>query len=105
MKKIIDGKTFDTNTAKHVCELPCTASRGDHSYHDTSLYRSPKGQFFVAGEGGPRSMWSRTVGQNSWSSGSGLRLVDEAAARQIMESADCDEGEFAAVSLRIAERV
>ena len=103
MKRIINGKTYNTATAQHVCDLACSSNPGDFSYHDTSLYRSPKGQFFVCGEGGAMSMWSESAGPNSWSGGKGLRLVDEAEARAIMESAGCTEEDFAAVGLDVHE--
>ncbi|MEX2492957.1 MAG: hypothetical protein WD425_14475 [Nitrospirales bacterium] len=58
MKRVIDSKVHNTQTATEICELPCHHYRGDFQYHDTTLYRTPKGAYFVAGEGGPMSMWA-----------------------------------------------
>lgn len=103
MKRIIDGRSFDTETATHIVELHCSANCTDFAYHDTSLYRSPKGQFFIAGEGGAMSMWSQPVGNNGRGGGSGMRLVDDDEARAIMEANGCDADDFAAVGLSIEE--
>jgi hypothetical protein len=103
MKRIINGKTYNTDTAQHVCDLRCSANRGDFRYHDTALYRSPKGQFFLSGEGGAMSMWSQSVGNNGSCGGSGIRLVDESEARSVMEDNRCDADDFAAVGLAVEE--
>ncbi len=102
MKRIIEGKTYNTETATHVCELDCRANRGDFGYHDTDLFRTAKGQFFLAGAGGPSSMWAQSV-PNGSVGGSGIRLVSTDEARQIMEAAGCDEDDFAAVGLGVEE--
>jgi hypothetical protein len=86
MKKIIDGKTYNTETATFVCSVSGRISdRGDFGFDDTGLYRSPKGQFFISGHGGPRSLWGVTTGPSSWSGGEGLRLVSEDDAREMCE--------------------
>jgi hypothetical protein len=103
MKRIIEGKTYNTDTATHVCELDCSAHRGDFGHHETALYRSPKGQFFIAGEGGPASMWARPAVGGGRIGSSGMRLVGEVEARQIMEAVGCDEDDFAAVGLGVEE--
>ena len=102
MKRIINGKAFDTETAMHVCELHCTAYRNDFAYHDTALYRSPKGQFFVAGSGNAASMWATNFGSTR-GPGEGMRLVDDDEARAIMERNGCKAAEFAAVGLTVEE--
>ena len=104
MKKVIDGKSYDTCTAVHVCNLNSpTDNRSDFNWHKTGLYSTQKGSFFVSGEGGPRSMWAKSVGQNSWSWGKGLRSVNEKEARDFMEDAGLSEDAFAAVGLSVEE--
>jgi hypothetical protein len=103
MKAIIEGKTYNTETADRICTLPCSAEgSGDFRYHDTDLYRTPKGTFFIAGVGGPMTMWARSVG-NGTSGGSGVRLVSADEARKIMEQADCDEDDFKNAGLAVEE--
>lgn len=84
-KQVIDGLTYNTETAEKVCELDCRHERGDFAWHDTALYQTKKGRFFLAGEGNARSMWAHPVGNNGSTSGSGLRPVSEAEAKQIIE--------------------
>lgn len=103
MRTIIEGRVYDTETAQCICGLDCRHNRGDFGYHETDLYRSPGGQFFIAGWGGPDSLWARSAGQNSWSGGGGLRLVGEAEARAIMEAAGLDADDFRAAGLAVTE--
>lgn len=104
MKHVIDGKVYDTSKATRVCELASsTQYRGDFGWHHTQLYRTAKGRFFVAGEGGPRLLWAERVGQNSWQSGSGPRAVSEDEARGHMEAAGCTAEEFVEAGLPLEE--
>ena len=104
MKKIIDGKRYDTDTAEHLCSLPSVEDTTNFNWHATSLYQTKKGTFFIAGEGNAFSLWAeRDAGENSWSSGRGLRAVTAAEARQHMESANCGAEAFAAASLSVEE--
>jgi hypothetical protein len=103
MQKVIDGKVYDTSKAKYVCEVPSTQNRGDLGWHETQLYRTAKGRFFVAGEGGPRSMWAERVGQNSWRSGRGMSAVSEDEARGHMEAAGCTAEEFVEAGLPLED--
>ena len=68
MKKIISGRRYDTSTAK----LLGVASYGyctDFEYWREELYVKKTGEFFLYGQGGPMSKYSRPVGQNEWSGG------------------------------------
>lgn len=86
MRKIINGKVYDTKTALEICNLSSSGySRTDFQWESTYLYRSPKGTFFVAGEGGAMSRWAESVGNNGRQGGEGIYLVDEAEARGFCE--------------------
>lgn len=88
MRKIIDGKRYDTTTAVEICDVSGSGghlSRTDFKWEDTTLYRTPRGRFFVAGEGGPMSRWVVSCGNNSWTGGSGLMAIDECEARELVE--------------------
>jgi hypothetical protein len=92
MRKVINGKVYDTETAEHVCDVSGNISdRGDFHYDSTGLYRTRIGQFFISGHGGPRSQWAVSTGQNSWAGGNGLRLVEEDDARALVERHADDE--------------
>ncbi len=86
MRKIIDGKAYDTTTATVVCDIsPSGFSRGDFEYEESYLYKSPRGRFFIAGTGGPMSRWAQAEGQNGRRGGSGIEVLDEAEARGFCE--------------------
>lgn len=85
MKRIIDGKRYDTETARKLVDLYCSHFAGDFQHHATALYRTSKGAFFLAGSGGPMSMWARSLGNNSTGGGEGIRPLDDDEAREILE--------------------
>lgn len=87
MKAIVNGKRYDTETARFLCALPGPHNSRDFAWDDTSLYRTSKGAYFIAGEGGPMSRWAQRLGCNEWSGGSGLKPVDAEEARSILEQA------------------
>lgn len=81
MKKIINGKVYDTDTAK---ELGCYSNGGgwrDFSHYEETLYRKKTGEYFLYGEGGPMTRYAEAQGQNQWSGGSRIMPMtyDEAA--------------------------
>lgn len=86
MKKVIEGKLYNTATADEICDIsPSGFYRGDFRYEDTRLYRTKKGSWFLAGEGGPLSRWSRSVGQNGSSGGEDIRPLTVDEAREYVE--------------------
>jgi hypothetical protein len=86
MRKIVDGKVYNTETALQVCDIsPSGFSRGDFQYEDTYLYKSPKGTFFVSGIGGPMTRWAQSEGQSGRRGGSGLEVIDIDEARALCE--------------------
>lgn len=58
MKAIIDGKRYDTDTATEVASWNTGGSMGDMNYCGETLYRTPKGNWFLYGEGGARSQYA-----------------------------------------------
>ncbi len=97
MRKIINGRVYNTDTATLVCDVsPSGFSRGDFRYEDTNLYRSPKGQFFLAGTGGPLTRWAQAEGQNGMRGGSGIELVSDDVARAECERHGTNEDFVAA---------
>ncbi len=69
MEKIISGKRYDTNTAKQMGNASYSGSVTDYQWWEETLYLKLTGEFFIYGEGGPASKYSRLTGQNSWSGG------------------------------------
>ena len=68
MKKIINGKRYDTETA-NLCGNTSYSYRGDFHFWREELYQKRTGEFFLYGEGGPMTKYSVSTGQNTWSGG------------------------------------
>lgn len=89
MKKIIDRKTYDTETATLLAESENqSAFQNDFEYWEEKLYRTPKGAYFIAGSGGAYSRYGRSEGGSTMSGGVGLRLVSRDEAIQWLENND-----------------
>ena len=85
MKRIINGQVYDTATSEFLYDLP-TKGYGwnDFQYHETALYRTKGGAFFLAGRGGPLTMWRKPTG-NGWTEGEGIKPLTPAEALAQME--------------------
>jgi hypothetical protein len=90
MKRVIDGKVYNTKTAECIGDWDNGCYGNDLDACEESLYKTKKGQFFVAGSGGPRSKYSQSSGSNSWSGGEGMALLSEAEALAWCEDHDID---------------
>lgn len=94
MKKIINGKKYDTETATKKASAYASCSMSDFGYWEEELYQKRTGEFFLYGHGGPASKYSVTVGQNEWSGGEKLiPLSMEAAQKWAEKHLDGDEYE------------
>lgn len=95
--KIINGKTYNTTTATEIASH-------EHSYQSDfrwcleSLYRTKKGAYFLAGQGGAMSKYAHAVSTGGWSNGEGIIPLDDTDALEWCESHDIDidiiEAEF-----------
>ncbi len=93
MKKIIGGKRYDTETAKEMGSYQYLYRNDFHWFAET-LYRKSTGEYFLYGEGGPASRYSRSVGQNEWTGGERIiPLTVEAAQKWAEENLDGDDYE------------
>jgi hypothetical protein len=93
MKKVINGKRYDTDTAKLVGETSYS-NRGDFYFWSEELYRKKTGEFFLYGEGGPASKYSQQIAQNEWAGGEQIIPLTLAEAREWAEKyLDADEYE------------
>jgi hypothetical protein len=90
MKRVIDGKVYNTETAECIGEWSNGCYSSDFDACEESLYETPKGQFFVTGSGGPRSKYSKASGSNSQSGGEGMELLSRAEALTWCEDHDID---------------
>lgn len=84
MKKIINGRRYDTDTATMMGEAS-HGGRNDFSFFSEELYKKRTGEFFLYGEGGPASKYAVSAGQNSWSGGKKIEPLTLAEAQEWAE--------------------
>lgn len=100
MKKIINNKRYDTDTAREIGEYSYM-NRRDFAYFCETLYCKRTGEYFIYGEGGPASKYAETVGQNEWCGGERIIPMSYEKARAWAErhlDADDYEKEFGEVA-------
>lgn len=85
MKKIINGKKYDTATATCLASYSNGLSRWDFHHISEWLYRKRTGEFFLCGYGGPMTEYRRTIGSNEWCGGEKFTPLTEAEARKWVE--------------------
>lgn len=107
MKKIINGKRYDTKTAKELNSYSYGYPR-DFEHWEETLYRKNTGEYFLYGEGGPSSKYAESAGGNSWTGGEKIIPLSLEEAKQWAEKhLDGDEYEeiFGAVEETADRRV
>ena len=93
MKKVIEGKRYDTETATKVGS-DSYSNYGDLGYWSEELYRTQKGNWFLAGEGGALSKYARSVGQNEVGGGSAIIPLTRGKALSWLEAHTSDSESY-----------
>ncbi|MBO5969937.1 MAG: hypothetical protein J6S14_15725 [Clostridia bacterium] len=86
MKKIINGKKYDTGTAKELGIWSNSYYPGDFAYCSETLYRKKTGEYFLYGIGGPMSKYAEHIGSNTTIGGSNIKPMTESEAREWAET-------------------
>ena len=102
MKKIINNKAYDTETAKELGSWSNIADYGNFSQFSETLYRKKTGEFFLYGEGGPMTKYAAAEGSNSWRGGSRIMPLSFQEAREWAEE-HLDGDEYEAIFGAVAE--
>ena len=92
MKKIINNKVYDTETAKKLGSW----WNGQDGFGEIAegLYRKKTGEFFLHGRGGANTQYAEPAGTNWWSGGSRIMPMTFSEARAWAEEhLDGDEYE------------
>ena len=89
MKQVIDGKSYDTDTADLLVHWHNGHNHGDFHRCEEDLYRTKKGNYFIHGEGGALSAWSEPCG-NCRGGGSGIKALSPAEALEWIEERNED---------------
>ncbi len=87
MKKIINGKMYDTEAAECVVFYWNMLPSSDFSEESFSLYRTEKGAYFIHGKGGPRTRWGVELENNMWGwpDHKDIQVISIEEARRIVE--------------------
>lgn len=94
MKKIINGKKYDTETAQMVGVWDNNLMYNNFSYCAELLYRKHTGEFFLHGKGGAMSKYAVSCGDNSWRGGEKIiPLSEDEACKWAEEHLDWNEYE------------
>ena len=86
MKKIINGKLYDTSTAKENGSYWNGLGDRDFNHISETLYQKKTGEYFLYGEGGPMTKYAKSIGQNEWSGGEEIIPLSVESARQWAEN-------------------
>ena len=64
MKKIINGRLYDTSTAKRIGSYDNGYCGSDFEHYSETLYRKKTGEYFLYGVGGAMSKYSQPCGRD-----------------------------------------
>ena len=100
MRKVIEGKVYDTETAEQVGS-DSYSHYGEFQYWCDELFHTEKGNWFLYGEGGEKFSYARTVEQNASNGGNDITPLTKKEALGWLEvhnpDADAIEEYFADV--------
>lgn len=85
MKKVIDGRMYNTGTAKLLGGGSNDCPRNDFHFWEEDLYRTKSGAYFLHGQGGAASRYAESAGQNSWCGGEKIIPLPPEQAREWAE--------------------
>jgi hypothetical protein len=91
MKKVIDRKIYNTETATEIHHY--WNGRGTSDFGNVSewLYRTPKGAYFLHGKGGPMTQYGVPVGNNGRGGGEDIVLMTKGEAIEWLSAHDGEE--------------
>lgn len=98
MKQIINGKTYNTDTALEVGYYWNGLGDSDFSNISEKLYKTPRGAWFLVGVGGAMTKYSCPCG-NLTGGGGGIFPLTRAEALKWMET----HGETEAIEMHFAD--
>lgn len=90
MRKIINGKLYDTETAREVASFESNFARNDFSFYEETLFRKRNGEFFLSGKGGPMSHYAKREIGGMTGGEAIIPLTEEEARRWLEDNADVD---------------
>ena len=92
MKKIINGKVYDSYKAAEIGSWDNGCGYNDLNYVSETLYRKRTGEYFILGDGGAMTKYAVSTGNNSWGGSTKIiPLTYDAANEWAMEHLTADE--------------
>lgn len=94
MRKIIEGKVYDTETAKFLATFESNFAMNDFNWYEENLYIKKTGEYFIYGKGNGLSPYAKSVAGGSQMAGERIvPLTEEEARKWAEESLEADEYE------------
>lgn len=97
MKKVIGGRTYNTDTVLLVMEWSAGECSSDRHWEEARLFKTKSGHFFLAGEGGPSTTWATNDGNGNWGTGGGIKPISPREAAEQMLKRKWSEEELKAL--------
>ena len=90
MKKIINGRMYDTETAEKIEEWDNGMYGNDFRACEETLYKKKTGEYFIYGHGGALSKYSISCGNGSTGSSDIIPLTEDEAKNWMETKGDPD---------------
>lgn len=85
MKKVINAKVYNTETAIKIDDYSNGYYSFDFNYYSETLFKTKKGNYFLYGSGNALSKYSCSVGNNGRGGSSDIIALTESEAMEWME--------------------
>lgn len=85
MRKVIDGRTYNTETSKCIGKWSNGCYTNDLNYCFEDLYKNTKGAYFIHYDGNAGSQYRKYSGDNSWGGDTGITPLTFDDAREWAE--------------------
>lgn len=84
MRKIINGKMYNTETAEKLTSWE-HSYRSQVDWYEEMLYKKKTGEYFLYGNGNAGSKYARETSQNCYSPDETIIPITESTARRLVE--------------------
>ena len=89
LRKIINGKTYNTDTAIWLAGWRRCGGYADLNYIEQNLYKTKSGFWFLHVKGGANTKYCKRVGQNEWVGGETIMPISDDDACRFAEEHRC----------------
>lgn len=90
MKKVLEGRLYNTDTAKKLASWENMENATDFSWYEETLYRTKTGRYFVYGEGNAMSPYAKQISSVSWKWGEKIKPLTPEEAKAWAERLSSD---------------